>query len=123
MARLFFPYSTPRPDDVAFDSWAVVPNAVGAKVVEERVEGWDHTVDLDVSVEVRADPTTTAKACGLGPGSQFAAVLGWHSTGSGLRGTVVSRALAETGTSLLEGRLDGASLGGVLRLNAARVLT
>jgi len=119
---VFPPYATPSPDDVSFDLWSLSTGAASVKVGDDRVEGWDHTVDLEASVEVLADPQHLAMSCSLGRGSRFRAVLGWHATGSGLRGVVASVPIGPGGRTVAGGRLEGPRLGGSLRLTASVVL-
>lgn len=123
MARhVFTPFATPGEERIFAEDWGLVPHAPSVGVEVDRLEGWDHTVDLDVSVTIRIDSATLAEACDLADGSRFDAVLGWHATGSGLRGTAAQAELADGGVTRLRGELEGSKLGGRLRLTAAVVL-
>lgn len=116
------PYAVPAPGQIGFGPWWITTDTESVSVTDDLVQGWDHTVDLEVGVEIDADPAVLVEACSLGDGSRFRAVLGWHATGSGLRGLVAGATLDDVGRTIVRGQLDGPNLGGILRLTAVVVL-
>lgn len=123
MPRSFIlPYTTPPEGTVSPPEWRITPAHPSVEVLPERLEHWDHTVDLGVDATVTADPAAVASVCGLGPWSSFAAVLSWHATGSGLRQTAAVAELRDDGPTTVHAQLDGGRLGGVLRLAVSIVV-
>lgn len=120
--ELIPPFTTPSSADITVAEWSVVPHVPAVQVHDDRVDGWEHTVDLSVAASLRADPRRLAEACGVASHSRFSAVLSWHATGSSLRGTAARQPVADNSLVRLAGDLRGSELGGRLRLSVALVL-
>src|SRR4051794_40915958 len=115
------PFLVPSAGVVAPETWQQID---GDRTVElgDRLEHWDYNTDLTVVRTLSLDLGRFRNEAGLPERAGLAAVAGWRSTSTGLRG-VAESAPIRGDSVFLEMRLAGADLGGTLRLSTRIVLS
>ncbi|MGW6704227.1 hypothetical protein ACWGDE_04975 [Streptomyces sp. NPDC054956] len=123
MTRRVLPYRVPSEDVVGADAWHLVTED-GEVALSEALSDWDYRMDLPLRRAVRVDLDRARSESGLPANAALMLSVVWTATGSNLSGP--ARHLRLTGTGVvdlvLDVRLRGADLGGLLLLDTALVL-
>lgn len=124
-AKISTSFLRPPPDLVSNVSWGI--RAGGKPVPGPSAKWWDYATPIDVAFRCFVDlsallDSVSLGSLGLGRGSVLHLVLKWHSTNTGLRGAGEPQ-VVEEGPAEAQLQLGGDSLGGVLLLEAAIILS
>lgn len=123
MTRRVLPYRVPSEDVVATEAWLLV-TPDGEIALPEALPDWDYQMDLHVRRTVRVDLDQARAQSGLPTDAALILAAVWTATGSNLSGPAEHVRLTDGGTRVvvLEFRLRGSDLGGLLMLDTALVL-
>lgn len=123
MTRRVLPYRVPSEDVVATEAWLLV-TPDGEIALPEALPDWDYQMDLHLRRTVRVDLDQARAQSGLPTDAALILAAVWTATGSNLSGPAQHVRLIDGGTRVvvLEFRLRGSDLGGLLMLDTALVL-
>lgn len=114
-APVSYGFLRPQASRVAAGPWRVV--SAGSAEADDPVflADWDYNTNLTINRSLDVDVTGLLQDCGLTGDSDIIALITWHATGTGIRGTSEPTRLAD-GTTSLPLELPGELLGGRLNL-------
>ena len=109
------PYRLPRADRIQPGPWLIGP---AGKLVEDpdSLEHWDYATAVWIERELEIDIKGMQRDCGLESDAELVTGIRWHSTWTGLRGTIGLRKVAPT--VKINAALKGELLGGSLTVEA-----